>query len=105
MNMKNTFAFVLCVLTTLGATSAVAAVKTSKQAAIQSGTNVRTRLTATGLYDQECYDAYYSCMDQFCITENASGGSCACSDDNAKYEQQLTEIQDMVNVGARFRTE
>ena len=105
MNIKNILTFVICGVVVVGAGDALAAAKTSKQAAIQTGTNVRTRLTATGLYDQECYDAYYSCMDQFCITENASGGSCACSDDNAKYEQQLAEIQDMVDEAARIRTE
>lgn len=105
MNIKNILTFAICGVVTVGAGDALAAVKTSKQAAIQTGTNVRARLTATGLYDQECYDAYYSCMDQFCIADNASGGSCACSDENAKYEQQLTEIQDMVDEAARIRTE
>lgn len=105
MNIKNILTFAICGVVTVGTGDALAAVKTSKQAAIQTGTNVRTRLTATGLYDQECYDAYYSCMDQFCIADNASGGSCACSDENAKYEQQLTEIQDMMDEVARIRAE
>ena len=105
MNIKNILTFVICGVVAMGAGDALAAAKTSKQAAIQTGTNVRTRLTATGLYDQECYDAYYSCMDQFCIADNSSGGSCACSDENAKYEQQLAEIQDMVDEAARIRTE
>lgn len=105
MNIKNILTFAICGVVAVGAGDALAAAKTSKQAAIQTGTNVRTRLTATGLYDQECYDAYYSCMDQFCITDNASGGSCACSDENAKYEQQLAEIQDMMDEVARIRAE
>ncbi len=105
MNIKNILTFVICGVVAVGAGDALAAAKTSKQAAIQTGTNVRARLTATGLYDQECYDAYYSCMDQFCIADNSSGGSCACSDENAKYEQQLAEIQDMVDEAARIRTE
>lgn len=105
MNIKNILTFAICGVVTVGAGDALAAVKTSKQAAIQTGTNVRARLTATGLYDQECYDAYYSCMDQFCIADNSSGGSCACSDENAKYEQQLAEIQDMMDEVARIRTE
>lgn len=105
MNIKNILTFAICGAVAVGAGDALAAAKTSKQAAIQTGTNVRARLTATGLYDQECYDAYYSCMDQFCIADNSSGGSCACSDENAKYEQQLAEIQDMVDEAARIRTE
>ena len=105
MNIKNILTFAICGVVAVGAGDALAAVNTSKQAAIQTGTNVRARLTATGLYDQECYDAYYSCMDQFCIADNASGGSCACSDENAKYEQQLAEIQDIMDEVARIRTE
>ena len=29
-----------------------------KQSAIQTGTKVRTKVEVSGLYDQECYDAY-----------------------------------------------
>ena len=57
-----------------------AAARTTKQSAVQKGTKVRTKAETTGLYDQECYDLYYGCMDQFCITDNANGGSCGCSD-------------------------
>ena len=63
--------------------------KTSKQSAIQNGTQVRAKVEVTGLYDQECYDTYYGCMDQFCIGDNESGGSCSCSDVNEKYEKEL----------------
>ena len=41
-----------------------------KQSAIQNGTNVRARVAATGIYSAECYDAYYGCMDQFCMAGN-----------------------------------
>ena len=67
-----------------------------KQSAIQNGTNVRGRVAATGIYSQECYDAYYGCMDEFCISDNVNGGSCLCSNDNAKYEQELAEINEML---------
>ncbi|MEE1111449.1 MAG: hypothetical protein UIH99_04515, partial [Alphaproteobacteria bacterium] len=43
-----------------------ATAKVTKQSAIQAGTKVRTKVDVTGLYDQECYDAFYGCMDQFC---------------------------------------
>ncbi len=108
MSLKNILAYLLCGVAFAdfgGATAAVKSTKVSKQSAIQNGTTVRTRLTATGLYDQACYDAYYGCMDQFCITDNSNGGSCACSDDNAKYESQLSEIQSMMDEAARIRTE
>ena len=81
-----------------------AATKTTKQAAIQKGTTVRTRVAAMGLYDQECYDAFYGCMDQFCITDNSNGGSCACSDDIKKYEAEYTAIQDIIAEAERIST-
>lgn len=88
---------------------AMAAAKTksdtaNKQSAIQNGTKVRTRIEAKGIYDQECYDAYYSCMDQFCITDNSNGGSCACSDLNAGYEKRLNAMQDKLAEAERIST-
>ncbi len=74
-----------------------------KQSAIQNGTNVRGRVAATGIYSQECYDAYYGCMDQFCISDNINGGSCLCSNDNAKYEDELKEINEMLAEAERIR--
>jgi hypothetical protein len=78
--------------------------KVSKQNAIQTGTKVRTKVAVTGLYDQECYDAYYGCMDQFCISDNESGGSCACSDLNAGYEKEFLEIKDILDKAEYVRT-
>lgn len=73
-----------------------AAVRTKTQSAIQKGTTVRAKVAPSGLYSQECYDAYYGCMDQFCIPDNGDGGSCMCSDDHAKYEQQLEDIKQIL---------
>ncbi|MBO5739826.1 MAG: hypothetical protein J6R52_02050 [Alphaproteobacteria bacterium] len=75
-----------------------------KQAAIQKGTKVSTKTEATGLYDQECYDIYYSCMDQFCITDNDSGGTCACSDLSIEYDKQFNEIKEMMAEAERIST-
>ena len=62
--------FVLCLI----AVPAVAfGAVAKKQSAIQNGTNVRARVVATGIYSAECYDAYYGCMDQFCISDNVNG--------------------------------
>lgn len=77
---------------------------TGKQSAIQKGTFVRNKVTATGLYQQECYDAYFGCLDQFCIADNTNGGSCACSNDSAKYEKEFSEIQDILVEAERIRT-
>ena len=79
--------------------------KNSRQSAIQQGTTVRTKVEATGLYDQACYDAYFGCMDQFCITDNASGGACNCSDTVKEYDKELEEIQDILTEANRLRTE
>lgn len=89
----------------VGDVSAVAAKKATKQSAIQSGTKVRTKTDASGLYDQECYDAYYGCMDQFCISENENGGSCACSDLSLQYDKQFLEIQEILAEADRISTE
>ena len=87
-----------------GDAGAAAARATAKQSVIQKGTTVRARVAATGLYDQECYDAYYGCMDQFCITDNADGGSCTCSDKSIKYEKQFADIQNKLAEAERVAT-
>ncbi len=105
MMVKKFCAYILCGLVGLGATDAYAATaKVSKQSAIQKGTKVRTKLTADGLYDQACYDAYYGCMDQFCIPDNSNGGSCACSDDSIAYEKKFAEIKSTLEEAERIRT-
>ncbi|MBQ2017773.1 MAG: hypothetical protein II208_04605, partial [Alphaproteobacteria bacterium] len=77
---------------------------TKKQSAIQKGTTVSAKTEAKGLYDQECYDIYYGCMDQFCITDNESGGSCACSDLSIEYDKQLEEIKELLAEAERIST-
>lgn len=76
-----------------------------KQSAINMGTKVRGRTEATGVYNQDCYDAYYGCMDQFCIVDNEMGGSCNCNDDIKKYESALDEIKSMMAEAERISTE
>lgn len=82
-----------------------AAKTTKKQAAIQFGTKVRTRVEASGVYDQNCYNKYYDCMDQFCISDNELGGSCTCSNDITQYETALDDIKKMVAEAERISTE
>ena len=82
-----------------------AAKSAKKQSAIQIGTKVRAKVEAKGIYDQDCYDKYYSCMDQFCIVDNELGGSCNCSDDITQYESALEEIKKMVAEAERISTE
>ena len=98
--------FVGFVSVLFGAGDVMAAAKSAKkQSAIQFGTKVRTKVEAKGIYDQECYDKYYSCMDQFCIVDNELGGSCNCSDDIVQYESALEEIKKMVAEAERISTE
>ena len=108
MFMKKMSFLSVCVMLIAGfvADNAMALTKktASKQSAIQTGTKVRTKVEAKGIYDQECYDAYYGCMDQFCITDNESGGSCACSDKNAEYERQLLDIKEMLSKADYIKT-
>ena len=75
-----------------------------KQSAIQNGTNVRARVAATGVYSQQCYDEYYGCMDQFCMSENINGGSCLCSNNNKNYEAELEEINEILAEADRIKT-
>ena len=88
----------------VGGDAFAAAAATKKQSAIQNGTTVRARVAPSGIYDQACYEAYYGCLDQFCISENENGGSCACSDKNAEYEKQLADIKNILGEAERIST-
>ena len=97
------FGFLVGILTVfVGTVDAFAA---KKQSAINMGTKVRGKVEAKGVYDQECYDAYYGCMDQFCIVDNEMGGSCNCSNEVKKYESALDEIKNMLAEAERIGTE
>ena len=43
-------------------------------------------------------------MDQFCISDNENGGSCACSDLSIEYDKKFAEIQAMVEEAERIAT-
>ena len=103
--MKKSFVLFLSLIVAVVPDAFGAVKKTSKQSAIQSGTSVRSKTQAKGLYDQECYDLYYGCMDQFCISDNENGGSCACSDLSIEYEKQFSEIQSIFAEAERIASE
>ncbi|MBO7066092.1 MAG: hypothetical protein J6W40_00540 [Alphaproteobacteria bacterium] len=106
MISKSVFAlFASAISVVLVCDANAAAVVSRKQSAIQTGTTVRARTEATGIYDQNCHDAYYGCMDQFCIIDNSNGGSCMCSDLNEELEKQFAAIQDTLIEAERIRTE
>ena len=94
---------VFCVFVLIAPEMTMAAAA-KKQSAIQNGTTVRNKVNAKNLYSQDCYDEYYGCMDQFCISDNGNGGSCMCSNDNAKYEKELQEIEQMLAKAEQLST-
>ena len=96
--------FILGLCSVVAGMSGADAATAKKQSVIQNGTTVRTRVEATGLYQQECYDAYFGCMDQFCITENTNGGACGCSDENAAFEADLNDIKAKLAEADRIST-
>lgn len=90
--------------TTTAATTATARVAkkttvtkptTAARAATQKVINLGTKVagaTENTVVSQECQDAYYGCMDAFCMLDNTSGGRCQCSDRNADLDLVLEEI-------------
>ena len=72
-------------------TSAVTARAGTTKKVISTGTKVEVAKENT-VVSQECQDAYYGCMDAFCMLDNASGGRCQCSDRNAELDSVLEEI-------------
>lgn len=107
--MKKSYALygVLCALGMVcpGDVFAAAVNKAATQSVVQKGTNVRAKVAATGIFDQACYDAYYGCMDQFCMTDNIDGGSCACSDKSIEYEKRLAQVQERLVEAERISVE
>ncbi|MBD5389160.1 hypothetical protein HDR63_02805, partial [bacterium] len=86
--------------------AATATRRNAKQSAISSGTTIRERVAVpAGLYDQDCYDAYYGCMDQFCVLENFNGGSCACSDQANRFEERMAAAKKTKAEAERIKLE
>lgn len=79
--------------TTPVATQSVSRGRAAKtQSVINSGTKV-TAATQNTVVDEECLTKFSGCMDSFCMLDNANGGRCMCSNDNAKLDSILAEIQ------------
>lgn len=67
----------------------------ARAAATQKVLNMGTKVkgaTENTVVDEECQNAYYGCMDAFCMLDNASGGRCQCSDRNKELDVVLEEI-------------
>ena len=85
-------------------TGGVAARAATKQKVINAGTKVQSA-TANTVIDQECQDAYYGCMDSFCMLDNTSGGRCQCSDKNTELDSVLEEIMKLDEQSYAMATE
>lgn len=85
---------------TPGATNARAA---SKQSVINTGTKV-TAAAQNTIVDEVCWNKFMGCMDSFCMLDNANGGRCICSDQNAEYDEILAEIQELDNQSYQMAT-
>ncbi|MCQ2562127.1 MAG: hypothetical protein MJ158_00705 [Alphaproteobacteria bacterium] len=79
------------VTTAASANKGVGARAAAKQKVIQTGTKIAAA-TENNVVSQDCQDAYFGCMDSFCMIENASGGRCRCSDRNAELNYILDKI-------------
>ena len=86
------------------ATRPVTARAATKQKVINAGTKVQTA-TANTVVDQECQDAYFGCMDSFCMLDNTSGGRCQCSNKNAEFDAVLEEIMKLDEQSYAMATE
>ena len=69
----------------------VAARAATKQKAVNMGTKV-TSATENTRIPQECQDAFYGCMDSFCMLDNVSGGRCRCDDRSEELDDVLDKI-------------
>lgn len=63
----------------------------STQKVINTGTKVASATANTNV-PQECQDAFYGCMDAFCMLDNASGGRCQCNDRIIELDKALEDI-------------
>lgn len=82
----------------------VVARSATKKSALSLGTKVATATENTAV-SQDCQNAYYGCMDAFCMLDNAAGGRCQCSDRSAELDAVLDEIMRIDEQSARIATE
>lgn len=72
--------------------------------AINMGTKVATA-TENTVISKDCQNAYYGCMDAFCMLDNASGGRCQCNDKITELDKILEEIMKLDEQSMRIATE
>lgn len=72
-------------------TANVVARAATTQKALNPGTKVASAAENTAI-PKDCQDAFFGCMDAFCMLDNASGGRCQCSDRITELDQVLEDI-------------
>lgn len=78
--------------------------RAATQKVLNMGTKVSTA-TANTAVDEDCQNAYYGCMDAFCMLDNAAGGRCQCSDRISELNEALDEILKLDEQSVRIATE
>ena len=73
------------------ASSPIAARAGATKKVINMGTKVASATENTAV-PQDCQDAFYGCMDTFCMLDNASGGRCLCNDRIVELDKVLEDI-------------
>ena len=63
----------------------------TRQSSVSAGTKIATA-TENTVVPSECQDAFYGCMDAFCMLDNAAGGRCQCSDRVVELDKALEDI-------------
>lgn len=74
------------------------------QKAIKVGTKVAVAVENTTI-STECQNAYYGCMDAFCMMDNAAGGRCQCNDRITELDTVLAEIMKLEDEIIRIESE
>lgn len=89
---------------TRSAKSVVAARSATTKKALSMGTKVATA-TENTVVSEECQNAYYGCMDAFCMLDNAAGGRCQCSDRVVELNAVMDEIMKIDEQSSRIASE
>ena len=74
------------------------------QKVLNTGTKIAQKSENT-IIPKECQDAYYGCMDTFCMLDNTSGGRCQCSDRSKDLNPLLDEITKIDQIAYTMATE
>ena len=77
-----------------GAGQPMAARAGATQKVVQTGQKVNVA-SSNSVVPQECQDAFYGCMDSFCMLDNISGGRCQCNDKIVSLDAEQEEILKM----------